>query len=208
MAFLHYGKNYQGAIDSYIYFYGRKSGDQENIYMGRAKNDLDSNGVEFLKHKNNYEYFTGLDSNDNPKAWTSNFANAKPVFTDTNTPSYSSPSASYNAELNRFFITISRSKARNFGVFDAPKPWGPWTTAYYSSDWIDAGGGYALKNDFVNKWTENNGLTNWLMFSCHSGDGKNGSCTYHDSIGIVKATFELHSDTNPTPKAPLNLRQK
>ncbi|MEJ1971794.1 MAG: hypothetical protein WDM96_04660 [Lacunisphaera sp.] len=49
-----------------------------------------------------------------------------------------------------------------FGVYDAPEPWGPWTTAYYTTDW-DTGPGES--SSFPTKWMSADGRTVHLVFS-------------------------------------------
>ena len=45
----------------------------------------------------------------------------------------------YNAPLKRYLMTMrSRSVGggkNHFSIYDAPQPWGPWTTVYYAEKW-------------------------------------------------------------------------
>ena len=63
-----------------------------------------------------------------------------------------------------------------FGVYDAPEPWGPWTTVYYTDDW-DVGPGDT--SSFPTKWISTDGRTAHLVFS---GD---------DSFSIRKAELSV-----------------
>jgi hypothetical protein len=63
-----------------------------------------------------------------------------------------------------------------FGVYDAPQPWGPWTTAFFTEDW-DVGPGETAS--FPVKWMSDDGRTLYLVFS---GD---------DCFSVRQATFEL-----------------
>src|SRR5437763_1365992 len=49
-----------------------------------------------------------------------------------------------------------------FGVYDAPEPWGPWTTAYFTPKWDVGPGEHA---DFPAKWMSADGRTLHLVFS-------------------------------------------
>ena len=49
-----------------------------------------------------------------------------------------------------------------FGIYDAPNPWGPWTTAFFTEKW-DVGPGE--HGDFPAKWMSADGLTLHLVFS-------------------------------------------
>ena len=49
-----------------------------------------------------------------------------------------------------------------FGIYDAPEPWGPWTTVYFSPVW-DVGPGET--SSFPTKWMSEDGKTLHLVFS-------------------------------------------
>ena len=49
-----------------------------------------------------------------------------------------------------------------FGIYDAPEPWGPWRTAFYTEDW-DVGPGETSR--FPTKWISQDGRTCHLLFS-------------------------------------------
>ena len=63
-----------------------------------------------------------------------------------------------------------------FGIYDAPEPWGPWTTVYYTEEW-DVGPGET--SSLPTKWMGADGKTLHLVFS---GD---------DSFSVRKLTLEL-----------------
>ena len=49
-----------------------------------------------------------------------------------------------------------------FGVYDAPEPWGPWTTVYHTEAW-DVGPGETAS--FPTKWMSDDGKTLHMVFS-------------------------------------------
>ena len=51
---------------------------------------------------------------------------------------------------------------RGFAVYDAPEPWGPWTTAYFTEAW-DVGTGET--SSFPTRWMSADGKTLHLVFS-------------------------------------------
>jgi hypothetical protein len=63
-----------------------------------------------------------------------------------------------------------------FGIYDAPQPWGPWTTAFYTENWDTGPGEHA---DFPAKWISENGRELYLVFSGQ------------DSFSVRKATLIL-----------------
>jgi hypothetical protein len=89
---------------------------------------------------------------------------------------------SYNAPLKRYLWchTLPAADPRFKGglaIFDAPQPWGPWTTAYYTEDWDIAPG---ESSSFPTKWIAPDGKTLHLVFS---GE---------DCFSVRKATLILH----------------
>jgi hypothetical protein len=109
------------------------------------------------------------------------------VFTDPNgvTPS----SVVYVPGLKRFLLTCFHAGPGQLGVFDAPTPWGPWTTIAYYEDWgqMEADG-EGLTCGFPQKWISADGLTLWSIFSVY-GDGAKKGIYAHDKFNLVKATL-------------------
>ena len=79
----------------------------------------------------------------------------------------------YSSALGRYLYWQQLPNARiadhgdtrfegGFGLYDAPEPWGPWTTAYYTERW-DVGPGE--RAEFPTKWISRDGTTCWLVFS-------------------------------------------
>ena len=70
------------------------------------------------------------------------------------------------------------------GIFDAPEPWGPWTTVAYYDNWLDLKGTGARREMlFINiptKWISADGKTLWVIFT----GGQ-------DRFNLVQATLSL-----------------
>lgn len=179
-AFINYGKDY---IDGgkYIYFYGKKQNLETKTYLGRATRSE-------IKNKQKYEYFAGLDNQNNPR-WTNDLYEMKPMFSDSNG---GGGHIVYNHALKRYINAGSRGAGGELAIFDAPNPWGPWTTVAYYDNWLNANGGHSLAYNFVNKWTSSDGLTMWMIFSFNKGNEK-----YHDRFNLIKATLTLKNNTQP-----------
>jgi hypothetical protein len=74
---------------------------------------------------------------------------------------------SYNAALKRYLLCQAGSDSHSkleagFGIFDAPEPWGPWTTVTYVPAW-DVNPGETC--GFPTKWMSADGRTMHLLFS-------------------------------------------
>jgi hypothetical protein len=72
------------------------------------------------------------------------------------------------------------------GVYDTPRPWGPWTTVYFTEAWDMAPG---ETGSFPPKWMSPDGRTMYLVFS---GD---------DAFSVRKATLTT-SETLAEPQDP------
>ena len=87
--------------------------------------------------------------------------------------------------------TAALKAAIELGVFDAPSPWGPWTTVAYESHWGRMGhAGQGLTCSFPTKWISADGQTLWCVFSAY-GDGAKEGINAHDKFNLVMAKLEL-----------------
>lgn len=94
------------------------------LYLSRARPD------KLMTSKSSHEFFSGFDSAGNP-TWGPVSAK-QPVFEDPNGAGWCL-SASYHSGFERILLAIQHTgNVRGLiGIFDAPTPWGPWTTVEY-----------------------------------------------------------------------------
>ena len=117
-----------------------------------------------LREREAYEFFQRIDNAGRP-VWTKQIADRGPVFTHPD-KCYRS-GITYNAGIKRYlWVQIipggdTRFKG-GFGIYDAPEPWGPWTTAFFTADW-DTGPGESAS--LPAKWISSDGRTVHLVFS-------------------------------------------
>lgn len=201
-AFINFGKNNAGARDEYVYSYfsrpqptGMMQKDYDlivhqpgDIYLTRAKASEMESGREA------YEWFRGLDSAGNP-LW-GDVTDKSPVFHDPNGVGWTI-SSHYNAGLGRYILSTehTESSSGNQGIFDAPEPWGPWTTVKYwtpEDHFGESRPGDSLpwENnvfflDFPTKWISEDGK-NFTMNFTGAGRSQN-----NDSFNTVAGHFEL-----------------
>ena len=181
--FLNSGRNYHGSparLDRFVYLYGPRqsaqSGSGKQLYLARAPRRK-------IRDRTAYEFFTGFDINRKP-IWSSNPTLAQPIFADPNgvTPG----AVVYDPGLKRFLLTCFHTGPGQLGVFDAPTPWGPWTTVSYDEHWGQMGDvGEGLSCEFPQKWMSRDGLTLWSIFSVY-GDGAKTGINAHDRFNLVK----------------------
>ena len=173
--FVGFGRNYAGARDGFVYLV---SHDADSAYKPADRMALARVPKARLMDRAAYEVFGGLDAGGRP-LWTRDLARRAAVFTHPGRCYRSG--ITYCAPLKRYLwvqiIPGNDTRFRGgFGVYDAPEPWGPWTTAYFTEAW-DVGPGETAS--FPTKWMSDDGRTLWLVFS---GD---------DCFSVRKATFTV-----------------
>jgi CubicO group peptidase (beta-lactamase class C family) len=159
--FLNFGRDYSGARDGFVYVY---SHDSDSAYVPADRMVLARVPADRIREREAYRFFTALDAKQQP-VWTPSIAERGAVFTSAGRCYRSG--ISYNAGLRRYLWaqTLPGSDARfegGFGVYDAPEPWGPWTTVFYTDRW-DVGPGET--SSFPTKWMSPDGTTVHLVFS-------------------------------------------
>jgi hypothetical protein len=192
--FLSFGRDYTGVPESlagYVYIYGPKQtggrGNGNRLYLARAPRSR-------LRERAAYQFFDQLDAGGKP-VWVAESAQAQPVFTDSNgvTPG----AVVYNPGLKRFLLTCYHVGPGQLGVFDAPQPWGPWTTVAYYEHWGNMGAkGEGLTCGFPQKWMSADGLTLWSIFSVY-GEGAKEGINAHDRFNLLRATLQPRGQTRP-----------
>jgi hypothetical protein len=180
-----FGQDYAGARDNYVYSYAIRLNDARSLKVQRpGQIDLMRVPVDRMMDRMAYEFFAGLD-NDKP-IWTTDLEARSPVFEDFNGVGWT-VSVSYNPGLDRYILATEhgRSFQGNLGLFDAPEPWGPWTTVHYEPEFgspqIEASSFFW---NFSNKWLSADGRDFVLVFT---GIGEN------DSWNTVRGRFTTAS---------------
>lgn len=192
---LNFGRDYAGARDAYVYSYyiaptwgpgpAKKTPAHTfdvhqpgRVHLSRVPQDA-------ILDRTRYEFFAGLDGNGQPR-WTADVTRKQPAFADPNGVGWNL-SVSYNSGLRRYLLATEHTEthAGKFGLFDAPEPWGPWTTVAYDEAW---GAGHVEVStfywNFTSKWLSADGTRFTLIFT-----GKNSN----DSWNTVDGRFVLRA---------------
>jgi CubicO group peptidase (beta-lactamase class C family) len=154
--FLNFGRNYQGARDEYVYSYSQDGPSAyesyDRIVMARVRK-------EEIRDRKAYEFFVRLDESGRP-VWTREISRRGGVL---NYPGHCQRSdAVYNAGIKRYLLALGYNHNGGWGIFDAPEPWGPWTTAFHTENWgLGGTHGYRLPA----KWISPDGKSMYLVFS-------------------------------------------
>ncbi len=163
--FLNFGANYAGARDDFVYVY---SPDTNSAYEASDRMVLARAQKSRLADKDAWQFFAGVEPSGTPR-WTADIAERGAVFSHRG-KCYRS-GITWCPGLKRYLWCQIHPESTDprgprfqggFGVYDAPEPWGPWTTVYYTDDW-DVGPGDT--SSFPTKWMSADGRTLHLVFS-------------------------------------------
>jgi hypothetical protein len=194
--FLNFGQDYaglSGSLQGYVYFFGYRQGDFTRTYLGRMPPDK-------LLDRSAYKFLSQLTDAGRP-TWSADAQQAFPIFTD---PNGGTLNVVYDPGIGRYLATSYHQGPGQLGVFDAPEPWGPWTTVYYTEHWGKMGtGGEGLVCSFPQKWMADGGRTLWCIFSAYGTGAKEG-ITAHDRFNLVKATLKLRPEVAPVRDARID----
>jgi CubicO group peptidase (beta-lactamase class C family) len=167
-AFVNFGRDYAGARDEFVYLV---SPDSDSAYEPADRLVLARVPKHRLRERAAYEFFVKLDPGGG-SLWTRDLAQRGAVFTNPGRCLRSQMTCC--APLKRYLwwqqlpnaaTAGDRADSRflgGFGVYDAPEPWGPWTTAYFTERW-DVGPGETAS--LPAKWRSADGRTLHLVFS-------------------------------------------
>jgi len=131
---------------------------------------------ENVSRRKDYEFYIGSDAQWDP-LWSADIRQRRPVFSDPR--GTQRIALTHNRALGRYFLTTAHDDGSGethtpaLGVFDAPEPWGPWTTVYYNDHWAD---GWMIHHKFSPAWMSRDGKTMWLAFSGQYKPGGNDYC--------------------------------
>ncbi len=162
--FLNFGKNYAGARDNFVYIY---SHDSDSAYEPADRMVMARVRKEQIRNRDVYEFFKGVDDSGKP-IWTKDIHSRGAVFINPGRCYRSGISYNAGLKLKRYLWcqTIYGEDDMRFkggiGIFDAPQPWGPWTTVFYTENW-DVGPGET--SSLPTKWMSDDGKTCYLLFS-------------------------------------------
>ncbi len=195
-AVLQYGRAQSGGLapdrsgTPYVYIYGTKvSRPVYEQYLARVPK-VPANAIESL---GNWEYYAGKDASGNP-LWSGTSALAQPVWTDTNNGQWLS--VTFDRAIGRYIAYNDHGYAcggqpceREVSLFDAPSPWGPWTTFDYEEEFDNVGCGSNCLADgaevswfMMQKWFSSDGLTIWPEYS---------STGSYATLNLIEGTMKL-----------------
>ena len=155
-SFLQFGKNYEGAHDRFVYTYSQDGPGAYDSDDGVVLARVDKARI---RERDAYEFFSGYSESGQPQ-WSRAIEKRRPVF---QYPGHCQRvDAVYNSGLRRYMLAVGFNHESGWGIFDAPTPWGPWTTVFHTSHW-DAGPTHGYR--IPAKWISPDGKSMTLVFS-------------------------------------------
>jgi hypothetical protein len=176
--FVQYGPNYAGARDRYVYVVSQSGNSAYEFDPGVVMARVPAGQV---MQRAAYQFYAGLDAGGAP-TWSPDIGRRQLAFADPR--GVQRIGLTYNAALGRYLLVSAHSDDQGsthtpaLGVFDAPEPWGPWTTVYYDDHWSGPAGErrWMIHHKFPTAWMSADGRTLWLAFSGEYRPGGQDYC--------------------------------
>jgi CubicO group peptidase (beta-lactamase class C family) len=176
-AFLNFGRNYASARDGFVYLYSQDGASayesDDALVMARVPKNR-------LRDRQAYEFLERVDPAGQPH-WTKDINARGPTFRFAG--HCQRADVVYNPLLKRYLLALGYNHKGGWGIFDAPEPWGPWTTVFHTDYWgLGGTHGYRLPA----KWIGPDPKNMTLVFS-----GVKMPATTYDAFCVRQMTFEL-----------------
>ena len=176
--FLNFGPNYAGHRDEFVYIYSQ---DGASAYRSDDALVMARVAKSRIRDRQAYEFFARLDQSGKPH-WTKDINARGPVF---RFPGHCQRAdVVYNRFLKLYLLALGYNHRGGWGIFDAPEPWGPWTTVFHTDYWGLGTHGYRLPA----KWIGPDPKSMTLVFS-----GIDSSETVLDAFCVRQMKFELRN---------------
>jgi hypothetical protein len=215
MGFINFGQGNSGAPGGYVYLLGTSNSlaywsaaapqASAATYLARVQPQ------RLLEH-DAYQYYAGHDQRGGP-VWSDDQQQMRAIFVDRNdsrpgcggTCNMASilAEAIYVRSLRRYIGTAQGPYVGQTSFYDAPQPWGPWTTISYNNidaasgagGWANLGtaGGESLGVHLINAWAspEAAGGARVSFWATYSADGKAPQGALFPPAGTPLDSFNL-----------------
>jgi hypothetical protein len=167
---VNFGRDYEGNRDGYVYVLSPEANDAYSVADGIVLARVPTGRI---RERAAYEFFAGGNA-ENSARWTGEIAGRRPVLTRPS--SCYRAGVAFNVPLKRFLLVHARPNERSrdasgkidvrfqggLAIYDAPQPWGPWSSVFDEANW-DVGPGDSAS--FPSKWISADGRTLHLVFA-------------------------------------------
>lgn len=136
-------------------------GTADQLYLIRVA--LSSN-PHSINNFTNYEFYAGVDENDEP-VWTSDFNAIEPLVRWNNR--LGTASITYNAPLDKYLMAVTDGRTTcgncNTYILESDEMTGPWNLVTYMRDFGSQGNMVSIPSKFISE----DGMTFWLNYSAN-----------------------------------------
>jgi len=160
-----------GYLGDYLYMFDGGTKAESNPHYSRTDMLLARIPLDDLLNRRAVEFFDGIPGNP---SWTSDISQAKAVFEDARGVN-AHVSCTYSKALDRYLMLTMHSNEgfkKGFGIFESDRPWGPWSTVYYTDnlDSFVPGLTKLINLSLPSKWISTDGKSMWMVFSGRPSD--------------------------------------
>lgn len=185
--FLNAGRDYSAARDGYVYVY---SSDGPSAYESYDRVVLARVPVDRIRDRSAYEFLVTV--GDGGPVWSTDIAQRGAVFEYPGNCQRSD--VVFVPGIGRYLLVLGFNHSGAWGLFDAPNPWGPWTTAFHTRDWgLGETHGYRIPA----KWISEDGRTLSLVFSGRTHEG-----VEYDAFCVRRMRLELWTEVDELAPPP------
>ena len=167
---MNFGRDDNGNQDDFAYVCSPDSNDAYSVADGFVLGRVPTTR---LCDRSAYEFFAGAGVDGLP-LWDTKVESRRPVLARAGV--CYRPSVTFNAALKRFLLIHAKPNERSrdaagkidvrfhggLAIYEAPRPWGPWSIVFDTDNW-DVGPGDSAS--FPAKWISSDGFTLHLVFS-------------------------------------------
>jgi len=136
-----------------------------------------------IRDRSAYQFFVRTDDSG-AAIWSSDVSERGPLFAY---PGHCGRlDVVFNPAIGRYLMALGCNHHGAWGIFDAPQPWGPWTTVFFTDDWrLGDTHSYRLPS----KWISADGRTLHLLFS-----GRSHRDVHYDAFCVRVLNLDLYPD--------------
>lgn len=160
--FMNAGKAYGDAPDDWVYTYSPDGPDAYTSFDGVVLARVHRASI---RDREAYEFYAGAGSDGGPR-WTDKIEQRVATF---RYPRHCQRlDVVFHPRLQRYLMALAFDQEGGWGIFDAPQPWGPWTTAFFTPD---GGLGRTHSYRLPSKWLDLHPGELTLVFSGREHEG-------------------------------------
>ena len=178
--FLQFGPNYKDSRDQYVYVYSQ---DGPSAYEPYDRVIVARVHRRQIQDRNAYEFYAGKNAAGEIQ-WSHDIRQRSAVF---EFPKHCARlDLAYHKASERYLMALGYNLQGGWGIYDAPEPWGPWTTVFHTENWgLGDTHGYRLPT----KWMQPNESSMQLVFSGRPFEDQNYDAFCVRRLSLTNAQF-------------------